>query len=135
MSPAQVTRDSRTYSLGVCTAAAGPDEGGCKDGGVCLLSGSKGVSFGRLASMRLDYRHQDGAVVLSYANGDSCPPGKPRSGAMFTLLVNTKPDLAVGETDAPNPGCRDLGLDHGRHVLTAWEHTVGRPGGPEGGLG
>ncbi|KAF6114200.1 insulin like growth factor 2 receptor [Phyllostomus discolor] len=70
----KVTRDLHTYSVGVCTAAAGPDEGGCKDGGVCLLSGSKGVSFGRLASMRLDYRHQDEAVILSYANGDSCPP-------------------------------------------------------------
>uniref|UniRef100_G1PEY2 Cation-independent mannose-6-phosphate receptor n=1 Tax=Myotis lucifugus TaxID=59463 RepID=G1PEY2_MYOLU len=70
----KVTRDSRTYSVGVCTAAAGLDEGGCKDGGVCLLSGSKGVSFGRLASMRLDYRHQDEAVILSYANGDTCPP-------------------------------------------------------------
>ncbi|XP_058516485.1 cation-independent mannose-6-phosphate receptor isoform X4 [Ochotona princeps] len=70
----KVTRDSRTYSVGVCTAAAGPDEGGCKDGGVCLLSGTKGASFGRLASMRLDYRHQDEAVILTYVNGDLCPP-------------------------------------------------------------
>lgn len=72
----QVTRDSHTYSVGVCTAAAGLDQGGCKDGGVCLLSGSKGVSFGRLASMQLDYRHEDEAVILSYVNGDICPPGK-----------------------------------------------------------
>uniref|UniRef100_A0A5F9C0Z7 Cation-independent mannose-6-phosphate receptor n=1 Tax=Oryctolagus cuniculus TaxID=9986 RepID=A0A5F9C0Z7_RABIT len=70
----KVTRDSRTYSVGVCTAAAGLDEGGCKDGGVCLLSGTKGASFGRLASMQLDYRHQDEAVILSYMNGDPCPP-------------------------------------------------------------
>lgn len=71
----KVTRDSRTYSVGVCTAAAGPEQGGCKDGGVCLLSGdSKGASFGRLASMQLDYRHQDEAVILSYVNGDTCPP-------------------------------------------------------------
>uniref|UniRef100_A0A8C5VW34 Cation-independent mannose-6-phosphate receptor n=1 Tax=Microcebus murinus TaxID=30608 RepID=A0A8C5VW34_MICMU len=70
----KVTRDLRTYSVGVCTAATGPDQGGCKDGGVCLLSGSKGVSFGRLASMKLDYRHQDEAVILSYVNGDACPP-------------------------------------------------------------
>ncbi|KAM4866079.1 cation-independent mannose-6-phosphate receptor isoform 2-T3 [Thomomys bottae] len=70
----KVTRDSRTYSVGVCAAAAGPEQGGCKDGGVCLLSGSKGVSFGRLASMQLDYRHQDEAVILSYVNGDTCPP-------------------------------------------------------------
>ena len=72
----QVTRGPHTYSVGVCTAAAGLDEGGCKDGAVCLLSGSKGASFGRLASMKLDYRHQDEAVILSYANGDTCPPGK-----------------------------------------------------------
>ncbi|KAM4815966.1 cation-independent mannose-6-phosphate receptor [Urocitellus parryii] len=70
----KVTRGSRTYSVGVCTAAAGPEQGGCKDGGVCLLSGSKGASFGRLASMQLDYRHQDEAVILSYVNGDTCPP-------------------------------------------------------------
>ncbi|XP_066228988.1 cation-independent mannose-6-phosphate receptor isoform X1 [Saccopteryx leptura] len=87
----KVTRDSRTYSVGVCTAAAGLDEGGCKDGGVCLLSGSRGASFGRLASMRLDYRHQDEAVILSYANGDSCPPetedGDP---CVFPFVFNGK---------------------------------------------
>ncbi|KAH0519980.1 Cation-independent mannose-6-phosphate receptor [Microtus ochrogaster] len=69
-----VTRDSHTYSIGVCTAADGLDQGGCKDSGVCLLSGSKGASFGRLTSMQLDYRHQDEAVILSYVNGDPCPP-------------------------------------------------------------
>ncbi|XP_037376580.1 cation-independent mannose-6-phosphate receptor isoform X2 [Talpa occidentalis] len=87
----KVTRDSRTYSVGVCTAALGPDQGGCKDGGVCLLSGTKGASFGRLASMRLDYRHQDEAVILSYANGDNCPPetddGDP---CVFPFIFNGK---------------------------------------------
>lgn len=91
VSSVQVTQDSRTYSVGVCTAAAGLDEGGCKDGGVCLLSGSKGASFGRLASMRLDYRHQDEAVILSYANGDTCPPeteeGDP---CVFPFIFNGK---------------------------------------------
>lgn len=83
----QVTRDSRTYSVGVCTAAAGPEQGGCKDGGVCLLSGdSKGASFGRLASMQLDYRHQDEAVILSYVNGDTCPPGDVLLGAGSRVL-------------------------------------------------
>nr|XP_060473234.1 cation-independent mannose-6-phosphate receptor [Panthera onca] len=89
--PFKVTRDSRTYSVGVCTAAAGPEQGGCKDGGVCLLSGTKGASFGRLASMRLDYRHQDEAVILSYANGDNCPPeteeGDP---CVFPFIFNGK---------------------------------------------
>lgn len=98
VSSVQVTQDSRTYSVGVCTAAAGLDEGGCKDGGVCLLSGSKGASFGRLASMRLDYRHQDEAVILSYANGDVCPPGESLLGGMFTCLVNVKSGLAAGES-------------------------------------
>lgn len=93
----QVTHDSRTYSVGVCTAAAGPDEGGCKDGGVCLLSQTKGASFGRLASMRLDYRHQDEAVVLSYANGDLCPPGKSVRRAGVYLARNTGRGPAVGE--------------------------------------
>lgn len=78
----QVTRDAHTYSIGVCTTAADLDQEGCKDGGVCLLSGSKGASFGRLASMQLDYRHQDEAVILSYVNGDPCPPGE----SIFTVL-------------------------------------------------
>uniref|UniRef100_A0A250YMQ6 Cation-independent mannose-6-phosphate receptor n=1 Tax=Castor canadensis TaxID=51338 RepID=A0A250YMQ6_CASCN len=90
-STVKVTRDSRTYSVGVCTAAAGPDQGGCKDGGVCLLSGNKGASFGRLASMQLDYRHQDEAVILSYVNGDTCPPetdhGDP---CVFPFVFNGK---------------------------------------------
>ncbi|XP_047625757.1 cation-independent mannose-6-phosphate receptor [Phacochoerus africanus] len=87
----KVTRDSRTYSVGVCAVAAGLDQGGCKDGGVCLLSGSRGASFGRLASMKLDYRHQDEAVILSYANGDNCPPeteeGEP---CVFPFMLNGK---------------------------------------------
>lgn len=91
----QVTRGPHTYSVGVCTAAAGLDEGGCKDGAVCLLSGTKGASFGRLASMKLDYRHQDEAVILSYANGDTCPPGKS-SRVECLFLVDTELDTAAG---------------------------------------
>lgn len=93
----QVTRDSRTYSVGVCTAAAGLDQGGCKDGGVCLLSGSRGASFGRLASMKLDYRHQDEAVILSYANGDNCPPGKSAAGE-FPIPGKRESRPGSGET-------------------------------------
>lgn len=73
--------------------AADLDQEGCKDGGVCLLSGSKGASFGRLASMQLDYRHQDEAVILSYVNGDPCPPGESSQCGQFTFLVH-RLDLA-----------------------------------------
>ncbi|XP_060061207.1 cation-independent mannose-6-phosphate receptor isoform X2 [Erinaceus europaeus] len=87
----KVTQDSRVYNVGVCTLASSPGQGGCKDGSVCLLQGDKGVSFGRLASMRLDYRHQDEAVILTYANGDPCPPetedGRP---CVFPFLYNGK---------------------------------------------
>lgn len=125
VSSVQVTRDSHTYSVGVCTAAAGLDEGGCKDGGVCLLSGSKGASFGRLASMRLDYRHQDEAVILTYANGDSCPPGNARQrGALtFPVRVTTQRWGAGGlRSGAAGPVCRcgDCG----------WDHRPLRPHGP-----
>lgn len=95
----QVTRGPHTYSVGVCTSAAGLDEGGCKDGAVCLLSGTKGASFGRLASMKLDYRHQDEAVILSYANGDTCPPGKSsRVECLFPVdtELDTEFDTAAG---------------------------------------
>lgn len=91
----QVTRGLHTYSVGVCTEAAGLDEGGCKDGAVCLLSGTKGASFGRLASMKLDYRHQDEAVILSYANGDTCPPGKS-SRVECLFPVDRELDTAAG---------------------------------------
>ncbi|KAM9666055.1 cation-independent mannose-6-phosphate receptor [Trichechus inunguis] len=102
----KVTRDSHTYSVGVCTAAAGLDQGGCKDGGVCLLSSSKGASFGRLASMRLDYRHQDEAVILSYANGDTCPPetedGDP---CVFPFIFNGKSYEECVVEGRPRPWC------------------------------
>lgn len=105
----QVTHDSRTYSVGVCTAAAGPDEGGCKDGGVCLLSQTKGASFGRLASMRLDYRHQDEAVILSYANGDLCPPGKSVRRAGVDRAGSTEGGPAGGESWGPGSERQALG--------------------------
>ncbi|XP_006882881.1 PREDICTED: cation-independent mannose-6-phosphate receptor [Elephantulus edwardii] len=102
----KVSRGSRTYSVGVCTAAAGVDQGGCKDGGVCLLSSSKGASFGRLASMRLDYRHQDEAVILSYVNGDNCPPeteiGEP---CVFPFIFNGKSYEECAVEVRPRPWC------------------------------
>uniref|UniRef100_A0A4X2LI69 Cation-independent mannose-6-phosphate receptor n=1 Tax=Vombatus ursinus TaxID=29139 RepID=A0A4X2LI69_VOMUR len=72
--PVKVTHGPHTYNVGVCSAANSDPQGSCKDGGVCLLSGSKASSFGRLASMSLDYRHQDETVILKYLNGDQCPP-------------------------------------------------------------
>lgn len=114
----QVTRDSRTYSVGVCTAAAGPEQGGCKDGGVCLLSGdSKGASFGRLASMQLDYRHQDEAVILSYVNGDTCPPGDVLSGALAHGCWGLEPVRLV---------CFGLGL-HGGYSSLLQRPRTGSP--------
>lgn len=109
----QVTRGPHTYSVGVCTAAAGLDEGGCKDGAVCLLSGSKGASFGRLASMKLDYRHQDEAVILSYANGDTCPPGKSLwAGGVSVpsrqgIRHGSRRELRNGAPDAMSPSARN----------------------------
>lgn len=109
----QVTRGPHTYSVGVCTAAAGLDEGGCKDGAVCLLSGSKGASFGRLASMKLDYRHQDEAVILSYANGDTCPPGKSlRAGGVSVpsrhgIRHGSRRELRNDAPDAVSPSTRN----------------------------
>ncbi|XP_075410409.1 cation-independent mannose-6-phosphate receptor isoform X1 [Tenrec ecaudatus] len=102
----KVTHKSHVYSVGVCTAAAGLDQGGCKDGGVCLLSTSKGASFGRLASMRLDYRHQDEAVILSYVNGDTCPPetedGEP---CVFPFIFNGKSYEECAVEVRPRPWC------------------------------
>ncbi|XP_043858247.1 cation-independent mannose-6-phosphate receptor isoform X1 [Dromiciops gliroides] len=104
--PVKVTYGPHTYNVGVCAAANSDPQGSCKDGGVCLLSGSKASSFGRLASMSLDYRHQDETVILKYLNGDQCPPeteqGDP---CVFPFTYNGKSYDECIREDKQKPWC------------------------------
>ncbi|KAM4694239.1 cation-independent mannose-6-phosphate receptor [Discoglossus pictus] len=59
-----------TYKVGICSEASGSK---CT-GAVCQVSGTNAYSFGNEKSMKMDYQHQDGTVVLQYKNGDPCPP-------------------------------------------------------------
>ena len=68
-----------TYRLNVCGSVEGP---ACKGSAVCLVSSSGGValpttsaSYGLTQTMTLDYRHQEGAVLMQYGGGDPCPAG------------------------------------------------------------
>uniref|UniRef100_A0A8C4YYE4 Insulin-like growth factor 2 receptor n=1 Tax=Gadus morhua TaxID=8049 RepID=A0A8C4YYE4_GADMO len=68
---------SRVYRLNVCGSVAEP---ACKGSAVCQVSSSGGpavphtaVSFGRSQAMTLDYRHQEGALLMQYGGGDLCP--------------------------------------------------------------
>nr|XP_060609655.1 cation-independent mannose-6-phosphate receptor [Anolis sagrei ordinatus] len=70
----KVLSGSRSYHLGVCSNAADVPQGKCKDAAVCLVSGNKATSFGNRNEMKMDYRHQDEAVILQYKGGDMCPP-------------------------------------------------------------
>ncbi|XP_029452555.1 cation-independent mannose-6-phosphate receptor isoform X2 [Rhinatrema bivittatum] len=63
-----------TYHVGVCAAASNVPQGKCKDGAVCLVSGSSAFSFGNVKAMKMDYLHQDEALILQYGGGDPCPP-------------------------------------------------------------
>nr|XP_033791685.1 cation-independent mannose-6-phosphate receptor [Geotrypetes seraphini] len=65
---------SSIYHIGVCAPAANVPQGKCKDGAVCLISGSNTFSFGNFKAMKLDYQHQDETLILQYGGGDPCPP-------------------------------------------------------------
>ncbi|XP_068926465.1 cation-independent mannose-6-phosphate receptor [Petaurus breviceps papuanus] len=108
--PVKVTHGPHTYNVGVCSAANSDPQGSCKDGGVCLLSGSKASSFGRLASMSLDYRHQDETVILRYLNGDQCPPeteqGDP---CVFPFIYHGRSYDDCIREDKTKPWCATTG--------------------------
>ncbi|XP_034964504.2 cation-independent mannose-6-phosphate receptor isoform X1 [Zootoca vivipara] len=72
--PYKISAGSKNYHLGVCSGAAGVPLGKCKDAAVCLVSGNSAVSFGNRNERKMDYRHQDEAVILQYTGGDECPP-------------------------------------------------------------
>ncbi|NWJ02858.1 MPRI protein, partial [Crypturellus undulatus] len=65
---------SSSYHIGVCSKAVDTASGKCKDGAVCLVSGSGVSSFGSVKEMKMDYNHQDETVILQYVGGDTCPP-------------------------------------------------------------
>ncbi|XP_062980546.1 cation-independent mannose-6-phosphate receptor [Elgaria multicarinata webbii] len=69
----QVSSGYQFYSLGVCSGAAAVPQGKCKDAAVCLASGNSAISFGNRKAMKMDYRHQEEAVILQYKGGDACP--------------------------------------------------------------
>ncbi|XP_061480276.1 cation-independent mannose-6-phosphate receptor isoform X2 [Rhineura floridana] len=72
--PYKVSAGPRNYHLGVCSGAADVPRGKCKDAAVCLVAGNSAASFGGRNEMKMDYRHQDEAVILQYKAGDECPP-------------------------------------------------------------
>ncbi|XP_053150803.1 cation-independent mannose-6-phosphate receptor [Hemicordylus capensis] len=69
----KISSQSGIYHIGVCSNAAEVPQGKCKGAAVCLVSGNNAVSFGNLKSMKMDYSHQDEAVIMQYKGGDVCP--------------------------------------------------------------
>uniref|UniRef100_A0A6J0UVP4 Cation-independent mannose-6-phosphate receptor isoform X1 n=1 Tax=Pogona vitticeps TaxID=103695 RepID=A0A6J0UVP4_9SAUR len=72
--PYMVPSGHRSYHVGVCSGALDVPQGKCKDAAVCFVFGNKAVSFGNIKQMKMDYRHQDEAVIVQYKDGDVCPP-------------------------------------------------------------
>lgn len=73
----QVLSGSSRYHVSVCSkAAADVSQGKCKDGAVCMTSGSGVSSFGSIKEMKMNYSRQDETVILQYTGGDRCPPGE-----------------------------------------------------------
>uniref|UniRef100_A0A8C3PZL1 Insulin like growth factor 2 receptor n=1 Tax=Chrysolophus pictus TaxID=9089 RepID=A0A8C3PZL1_CHRPC len=69
----EVLSGSSRYHVSVCSKAD-VSQGKCKDGAVCMTSGSGVSSFGSIKEMKMDYSHQDETVILQYTGGDRCPP-------------------------------------------------------------
>lgn len=67
---------SSVYHIRVCNSVAEP---ACKNSTVCLVSGSgsqkSAVSFGLSSVMKMDFKHEEQAVLMQYGGGDPCPPG------------------------------------------------------------
>lgn len=80
----QVLSGSSSYHIGVCSkATADVSQGKCKDGAVCMTSGSGVSSFGSIKEMKMDYSRQDETVILQYTGGDRCPPGESAMGSLY----------------------------------------------------
>ncbi|XP_044024917.1 cation-independent mannose-6-phosphate receptor isoform X2 [Siniperca chuatsi] len=83
----QVPAGSSIYHINVCGSVAEP---ACKKSTVCRVSGSgsdkSASSFGISKAMKMDYKHDEQAVLMQYGGGDPCPPasGKRQSSILFT---------------------------------------------------
>ncbi|KAG7247545.1 hypothetical protein CRUP_037276, partial [Coryphaenoides rupestris] len=64
---------SGSYHLNMCGSVAAP---GCKGSAVCQVLGAgpgMASSFGISQAMTLDYKHEQGAILMKYGGGDPCP--------------------------------------------------------------
>ncbi|XP_048841603.1 cation-independent mannose-6-phosphate receptor [Brienomyrus brachyistius] len=66
----KVSSRSGSYSVSVCGTVP---ESECRGSAICLLSGGSAFSFGYGKAMKMDYRHEDEAVLVQYGGGDPCP--------------------------------------------------------------
>lgn len=72
----QVEGVSGMYYIHVCGSVV---EQACAQSAICLVSGSgsnkSASSFGVTKFMKMDYKHEEEAVLMKYGGGDPCPPG------------------------------------------------------------
>ncbi|KAM9704645.1 cation-independent mannose-6-phosphate receptor [Menidia menidia] len=70
----QVKGNSSVYRINVCGSVNEPS---CGQSAVCQVSGSgfgqSAFSFGNIKAMKMDFKHEEQAVLMQYGGGDPCP--------------------------------------------------------------
>ncbi|XP_067429257.1 cation-independent mannose-6-phosphate receptor [Thunnus thynnus] len=95
----EVPVGSSTYKINVCGSVAEPL---CKKAAVCRVSGSgsdkSASSFGISKVMKMDFKHEEQAVLMQYGGGDLCPPVTDKDEACvfpFTFMKKTYTDCTT----------------------------------------
>lgn len=73
----QVPAGAGRYHINVCGSVAEP---ACQKSAVCRVSGSgsdgSASSFGNSKALKMDFIHEQQAVLMQYGGGDPCPPSE-----------------------------------------------------------
>uniref|UniRef100_A0A3Q2EC35 Insulin-like growth factor 2 receptor n=1 Tax=Cyprinodon variegatus TaxID=28743 RepID=A0A3Q2EC35_CYPVA len=100
----QVKSSSGMYHINICGSVA---EKGCMQSAVCQVpssgSGKPAASYGMSKAMKMDFKHEEQAVLMQYGGGDPCPPATDKSEMCvfpFTFLNNEYNECTTdGRTD------------------------------------
>ncbi|KAJ7342167.1 hypothetical protein JRQ81_009332 [Phrynocephalus forsythii] len=107
----------QSYHVGVCSGASDVPQGKCRGAAVCLVSSNKAASFGHIGKMKMDYRHQDEAVIVQYKGGDVCPPVTEMGELCASSLSNTRGDFIMNASGSNMNG-------HGAPPRRIWIETT-----------
>ncbi|KAM3833852.1 cation-independent mannose-6-phosphate receptor [Diretmus argenteus] len=103
----QVPAGSSSYRINVCGAVAEPS---CKKSAVCRVSTSSSgsvesaTSFGISKAMKMDFKHEEQAIMMQYGGGDPCPPVTTQGEACVFPFTYQKKSYTDCTTDGRTDG-------------------------------